>query len=79
MHLVWRSTDLSNNRCGGSRHDPQLETSTMIGPDSTVAAVGGNQHAGVVDRGHALPAPPGGMAVTDYVAGRGPKIVRLID
>jgi hypothetical protein len=28
---------------------------------------------------NALPAPPGGVAVTDYVAGRGPKIVRLID
>ena len=53
LHLVWRSTDLSNNRCSGSRHDTQLETSTMIGPDSTVAAVGGHQHAGVVDRRHA--------------------------
>ena len=28
---------------------------------------------------NALPAPPGGFAVSDYVPGRGPKIVRLID
>jgi hypothetical protein len=27
----------------------------------------------------ALPDPPGGIAVSDYIAGKGPKIVRLID
>ncbi len=53
LHLAGGTAGLSDDWCRRDRNDPSLQSRTMVGPDTAVVAVCGDEHAGVVDGAHA--------------------------
>jgi len=53
LGLPTGATDLGDDGGCGHRGHPELEPRPVVGPHGSVVAVGGDQHAGVVDEAHA--------------------------